>query len=628
MPNARVLAVPLLTLAACGGGGGSSTPRVPPNEPPVLQVPAGLGGTAASLLLVLPVAQTQSLMFTASDPEGGTLTWQVSTNGATAAAAGVAYTLPHQGQTFSIDVASAVAPVAADLTILVEDPNGAAAAVGLRVLRSGPPTITGVAPGSAFTTRPQRVTITGSALQLGGSAQTTVSFGGVAGTGVTAVDDHTVTCATPAAAALGPTVVAVGTQWGSAFLPSSAFTVHAFPPNLLPTDTRIDAGSASSPAFARERDTVHAVWLESTSVVHRVSIDRGASWSAPQTLSGVEAASEPQLLAAGNVVLVAWIGDNSSVLLRRSDDGGVTFAPVQRLDPLAPVTPARRPRLAQSGAYRYAAWVAGDTSVGAGQVVAVSSSDAGVAWTAPNTVAPGGSNQQNHDLACDGATAWVVLEDDRLGAVVRGAYVARTIDNGTTWLAALRLNSPGTAASSANVRAAGNGVFATWLQVGGLSLRSSSDHGATWANTVVELQPGLSGAVTEPAVACDDTQLVAAFVTGGNSIGAARFTLVGANVQRVTIESAPSVSAEPCVAIDGNYVFVAWREGDVPSAAARVQFAVSTSSGAAFEVPAGFGDGLAAQVAPHLVVDGANLLFAWIDARGATNGVFTNRTAN
>lgn len=632
MVRARAIAAVsiLLCLAACGGG--KKAPKEPENQPPVLQPPAGLGGASASLLLALPVAQTQSLVFTASDPEGGVLQWQVGGDSAAAAAAGVAWTLPHQGESFTITVDAAVAPVAVDLTILVEDPRGGAAALDLRVVRSGPPSITGIAPGSAFTTLPLNVTATGAALRLNGTAQTTVRFDGIAGTGVVAVDDTTVTCATPAAPAAavtaGPTVVSVGTQWGSAALPGTAFTMHAFPPDLFPTDARIDAGTASSPQFARDRDTVHAVWLEGTALVHRMSIDRGANWSTPTPLSGLEAASEPQLLVAGDVVLVLWIGDQNSVRLRRSGDGGATFAAEQRLDPLAPVTPAQRPRLAQSGDLRYAAWIAGDTSVGAGQVVAVASVDAGLAWTAANPVAPGGVNQNSHDIACNGTTAWVVFEDDRISASVRGAYVARTIDGASTWLTALRLNSPGLAASTVNVRASGNSVFATWLQNGALSLRVSSDGGAIWANTIVELESAQAGAVTEPAVVFDGSQLVAAYVVGGTSIGAARFSPVGATVQRVTVESATSVSAEPCVTTSSNYVFVAWREGDVPSAAARVQFAVSGNSGAAFAAPTGFGDGLAAQTSPHLVVDGANLLFAWIDARGATSGVFTNRTEN
>jgi hypothetical protein len=615
----------LLLVAACGGGSkGGGPPPPPPNTPPTLQAPPGLSGAAPQFLLTLPIAESRTLTFTALDAEGGPLTWQVAAS-APIAAAGVSYSLPFVGSEFVIQIGSSTAPIGIDLTVLVEDSRGAAAAIDLRVVRSGPPTIASVAPGSAFTTRPQSVRIRGSALQLGGSALPSASFDSIVGTGLTVVSDTEVRCATPTTLTVGPTVVGVSTQFGAASLPGSAFAAHAFPPDLFATDARIDAGAAASLEFAREGKTVHAVWREGPQLVHRVSADSGATWSTPLLLSGAEVATEPRVLVSGSSVLVGWIGDGTSVQVRRSSDAGATFAAAQRLDATTPTTPAQRPRFAASGDRRFVAWIAGDTGLGAGRLLAVGSANAGVDWTAATEVAPAGVNQRNHELVSDGNTAWALFEDDRLGAPARGAYAARTLDGGVSWLPVVRLNAAATAASDVGLCFGGGRLYGTWIQSGGLRLSTSIDRGATWG-APTELQNAASGAVAAAAVACDDNQLVAAFVVGGTNIATVSFAPNGATLQPVTVESTASASAEPRLAISGNYVFVAWREGDVGAGTARVQFAVSTNNAGTFGAATGFGDGTAAQSQPRLCVDGANVLFGWIDARGTTSGVFTNRT--
>lgn len=617
----------LSLLPACGGGGkkSDSTP-LPDNTPPSIVVPPSVTGAPPSFQHTLTTSQTESLVFTATDAEGDPLTWQVSVDGAAAAAAGISFPSPFAGNTLTLTIGTAVAPAAVTLTLLVEDQRGAAAAIDLRIVRSGPPTITGISPGSAFTTRGQAVQITGTALRLGGAALTSVSIGGLPATGVTAVSDTEVRCTTPTSAAIGNAVASVSTQFGTAALPSTAFRFHSFPPALFTNDVRLDAGNASDLQLARERDTLHAVWREGTTVVHRVSTDRGASWSPPLPLSGAETATEPQVLAVGSDVLVAWIGDGTSVLVRRSTDGGATFEAVQRLDPLSPVTPASRVRLAKDDDFLVAAWIAGDTGVGAGQVVAATSADLGVAWTAPNTVAAGGQNQRNHEVAAAQGVAWVAFEDDRLGAGARGAYVARTINLGTSWQTAQRVNSPGSLAGSVRLLASATRVYVAWVQSGSLLMATSADAGATYGSTLVTLHPSAFGTASEPALAGDSTQLTAAFVVNGTSIRSARFTTIGATVLNATLETVATESAEPRVATSGNYVFVAWREGNVGGGTARVQFAVSTDNASTFGNATLFGDGLASQAAPRLGIDGANVWFGWLDSRVVGTGVYANRT--
>jgi len=168
--------------------------------------------------------------------------------------------------------------------------------------------------------------------------------------------------------------------------------------------------------------------------------------------------------------------------------------------------------------------------------------------------------------------------------------------------------------------------YAIWLQNGALLLSTSGDRGASWSGSTIELQGAQGGAVTAPRLATDGDHAYAAYVVAGTAIRVASFTLVGATVRQATVESAVSNSAEPRLAVVGNYVFTAWREGDLGDGSARVLFAVSTDSAQTFPTPTGFGDGTAAQQLPRLAVDGAHLLLGWTDARAATSAIFVNRS--
>ena len=104
--------------------------------------------------------------------------------------------------------------------------------------------------------------------------------------------------------------------------------------------------------------------------------------------------------------------------------------------------------------------------------VPVASATAGATWTAPNPVSVTSGNQRSVALACSGDIAWVLYEQD-LPGLPRGAYVARTLDTGSTWGAERRLNPNSTDASDAALCTDGLRVYATWLQNGGLALAAS-----------------------------------------------------------------------------------------------------------------------------------------------------------
>jgi hypothetical protein len=612
---------PLLT-PACGGSSKSKPPPPPPNDPPEITAPSGLGGSGAIRTLTIETAGSDTIEFTATDPDGDTVQWLAQTTGGDAVAAGITFTSPVLGTSFEVTLDAVAEPAAAVLTLLVEDPRGAAAAFDLRVVRSGAPTILGVTPDSAFATRAQAVTITGKAFSLNGSVLTTASFDGVVGTGFSTIDDQTLKCSTPANTTPGPTVVAVSNAFGNSQLPDTAFTVFAFPPSLAANDAQLDAGNATAPCTARDGAMAHSVWVEGNDVVHRASTDGGATWSAAQPLSGGEVSSEPQVCVVGSDVVVAWIGDGNTVIVRTSHDGGASFAPAVTLDS---GTPAQGPVLAASEARRHLAWRRGTTGLGTARIIATSSSDAGDTWLPPAPVGDGGANQYDHQLACSGSFAWIAFVDERDGFAAAGIYSTRTTNGGTSWASPHRRSLAGAAASAPQLCHDAGRVWIAWLRGGALEYVGSGDNGLSWPTVAYDLR-STGGAVTEPALACAGNRLHAIYVLGGNSVAVTRVGGIGTAPQHTTVSSVAGPGGEPTIASLGNYVVAVWRNGTVGGGTARLQTATSTDLGATFTAPSGFGDASAAQEAPQLSLSGARLLLTWLDHRTTPPGVFTNRT--
>jgi hypothetical protein len=330
-------------------------------------------------------------------------------------------------------------------------------------------------------------------------------------------------------------------------------------------------------------------------------------------------------VVASNLVTVGWIAGGNQVWIRRLSEETAVFLPAQQLD-AATAAQARRLRLGQSGNHVYAAWLSGDPGIGASRVVATASASLGAQWSEPLTVSDGQANQTNHELACAGALAWIVVEDERLGAAVRGIYAVRTTDAGVTWGTAKRLNLATVAGSQPRLAAASGRVHACWLQNEALLFNTSPDNGLSWNSVATTVQSTTGGAVSAAAISAEADRVFMSYVKAGNVVWVSRFSPLGSVVQHVQVETATTLSAQTSIGCIGNYVFVAWREGDPGTGAARVNHSVSIDVGASFEPPAGLGNGTANQDQVQLRHDGARLLFGWLDSRAATTGLFINRS--
>lgn len=617
-----------LLLVACGGkgGGGGGTPPVRPNAAPVLQLPAGLEGSAPIVSLTLPTADPRTLTFLASDPDGDPLDWQVAVVAGSLTGAGVVVQSPRAGAGFPLELVPVTAPAAVTLELLVQDPFGGAAGVRLTVARSGAPTLSAVSPASAYASQPQTVTLRGSAFLLGGTVTTSVTFGGAPATDVRVLDDTTLTCRTPVTGVTGATTVAVAHRHGSAALAQDQFTLFGWPPRFAPADRQLDGAGADRVQLASGNDILHAVWTGGGTLQHRRSRDGGNTWDPASALGG-PSADEAVLRAIGDEVQVAWIENGNAVWIARSTDAGATFGTPERLDAVAaPEVPSRRVRLCGDGARLHAAWLEGAPS--AVRVHANSSGDRGATWFGPRPVTGATPNQDALELACAGDQVWVVFTDDRSGPTSRGVFVVRSDDGGGSWQTAdRRLNDAGTAGGAPQLCTDAGRVHVVWEGGGSVFYNGSADQGATWRSSHVLVRGPGAGAVSAPRVCCEGSRVYVAYLAGGTAVWLSRSTDAATFPAHQRLDLGDDPSAEVRVACQRDYVHAVWREGDLGLGAARLRFTVSVDAGATFRTEAGLGDGGANQTAPHLLVDGARIALAWLDQRLAQAGAFANVTA-
>ena len=229
-----------LTLTACGG---SETPTGP-TSPPVAVGPT-----------VLSVSPT-------SGPTGGgtpvTISGANFASGATVTIGGVAASSVSIASSTSIQaVTGAHAAGAADVTVAV-DGRSSTLASAFTYVALPPPTISSISPTSGSTAGGTTVTLTGTNFAAGA----TVTIGGVAATGVTAIGSTSLRAVTGArAAGAGDVVVAVGTQ--SATL-ARGYTYVASGPNPPPVITSLVAQSTRPNAPSNFADTGEEVIVTAT----------------------------------------------------------------------------------------------------------------------------------------------------------------------------------------------------------------------------------------------------------------------------------------------------------------------------------------------------------------------------
>ncbi|MGA9841429.1 MAG: sialidase family protein [Nitrososphaeraceae archaeon] len=143
-----------------------------------------------------------------------------------------------------------------------------------------------------------------------------------------------------------------------------------------------NAGSSLSPAIAVSGNHVYVVWDDNTEtgeaseILYRRSVDGGATFGNTINLSNTAGFSgNSDIAVSGNNVYVVW-NDNAEILYRRSVDGGATFGSIFNLSNNA--GGSGNPSIAVAGNNAYVTW--SDNTPGNADILLRKSDNAGVTF--------------------------------------------------------------------------------------------------------------------------------------------------------------------------------------------------------------------------------------------------------
>lgn len=262
--------------------------------------------------------------------------------------------------------------------------------------------------------------------------------------------------------------------------------------------------SGITPQLTSRGGTVTAIWTRVVSgfslVETAFTVDQGATWSSPSTLSssGVQASS-PLLVSIDGRLTAVWLSTTEAelgvsdftidVLTRTSTDGGATWASATKLT--APGSVAGSLQAAGGGDTIAVVWQ--NYRGGSSFIETSSSADGGITWDTAGT--PFELGEPGLGVALTG----IVTDDTRTtilwaprGSDTFSIVRATSTDGGVAWSTDVLFTGSAFASYSValGLTRAGSTLFATWVQLvpAGISdtpqvvVSSSADGGVTWSD--------------------------------------------------------------------------------------------------------------------------------------------------
>ncbi len=246
--------------------------------------------------------------------------------------------------------------------------------------------------------------------------------------------------------------------------------------------------------------SLYAVYMQGNNISFSKSADHGATFTAPQTISGGTWADKPWMAtsADGTDIYVGWSTRGNLVTVDSHDGGNHFSAPLQVTNESAIYYYPNGAAVLPNGtavivASRYPEKGNATKLTGPVPIVSFTTSNGGASWTRTvvDTLNTGASFATSSvtTVASDANGTLVLLYSGSTSVGANGkVYVRRSTNSGASWSAATEMTNSAGGADATSVAAAGkgNGQFViTWMdkRTGSWNVweRESTDGGLTWS---------------------------------------------------------------------------------------------------------------------------------------------------
>jgi hypothetical protein len=407
-----------------------------------------------------------------------------------------------------------------------------------------------------------------------------------------------------------------------------------------PADPNAGTTNSSDQVAVASGSNRFVVWYDGTpgnfDIFLRRSTDSGATWQPAVNLSTNPGPSIlPQIAVSGPNVYVVWTQLNSDstlgdIFIRKSTDNGVTWGSKVKLSvsPYVGTNLEASSRIAVSGANVHVVW-----TNDALQILERRSTDSGATWKSIDNLSTTGLAHEP-SVAVFGSNVYVAWMEE--GHDNSDVFVRRSTDNGATWKSKVNLSNScsGCLADMPQVAVSGSNVYVAWSGAGkgpGLSLRSSTDNGATW-KSIVNINGSEESTELTKLIALGSKVYVVwsehKFENQSNDTFFRRSTDSGATWKPVrNLSNDLNTSHAPQMGAAGSNVYVVWAKG-INGTQADIVLRRSTDNGATWKSIVNMSNNAGISFDPQVAASGSNVYIVWNDQTPGNYDILLKRSTD
>ncbi|MEO0094274.1 MAG: exo-alpha-sialidase [candidate division WOR-3 bacterium] len=269
----------------------------------------------------------------------------------------------------------------------------------------------------------------------------------------------------------------------------------------------------------------------------------------------------------------------------------------------------------------------------------IRSTNRGTTWQPEVCLTPNPSNQTYASIATDGPNVHVVWSDYRDTPYGHEIYYKRSMDNGVSWGPDTRLTFIAETLDCYRpaIAVADNDIHVAWETIGfgareHIFYMRSTDNGTTWG-TPIQVSSSVPGNKYKASIAVDNTDVHIVWNDDRHGFPNLEIYYIHSLDGGLTwgpeirLTEADNYSVEPCIAVQGSTVYVAWGDERNPGNM-EVYYKYSTDRGINWSQDYRLTNVSQTDGCPSIAVSGTNVHIAFVSWRTGYQEIFYKNSTN